>query len=188
MEYAKQDTIVPRETRQLFYGEWRPTEPVIFKAEMGRQATDWLWSVMPLPLVCISQRLLDLLVENRFTGWTTYPVEVYGRQGEHLPGYHGLAIPSYAGEQSVSRSQVITKPIEWMIGPRAPLCEYYHGFYFDDSRWDGSDIFRAQHGVIVVTRMVVETFEKAGIKNVEFTPLLDIDTEVKDFERFFKGR
>jgi len=93
----------------LFGGEWQPPEPVAFKAYMGGSPADFLWTGFP-PLFCVSQRVIDLLEENQFTGWSTYPVEVYDRHGGKLPGYHDFAITGSAVRRDLSRSQIITKP------------------------------------------------------------------------------
>jgi hypothetical protein len=159
----------------LFYGELQPPEPVIFKAYMGGQATDFLWSGL-VALVCISQRVVDLLRDNALTGWATYPVEVYGRQGEHLPGYYGFAVTSYAGEQDLSRSQIVTRSLY------GKPVEMYKGLYFSESSWDGSDIFRVGPGTKVVTGKVQRAFKRAKISNVRFTPVLEDETEVSIFQ------
>lgn len=44
------------EAFRLFYGEWQPTKPVVFKAVRGGQATDILWSTS-VTMFCISQKV-----------------------------------------------------------------------------------------------------------------------------------
>ncbi len=144
----------------------------------GGTVTDILWSGSVLRL-CISQRVIELLEENHFTGWSTYPVEVYGRKGEPLPGYHGFAIKSYAGMQDISRSQIVTKP---PFHPLGTPWTAYRGFFFDESKWDGSDIFRVSGLFIVVTQRVKEAFKKARITNVMFEPLPEIEIDTQNYE------
>lgn len=159
---------------RLFYGELQPPEPVVLKGYMGGSPTEVLWAGLT-PIVCVSQRIVDLLLQNRFTGWATYPVEVYDRKGVYLPGYYGLAVKSHAGEQDFSRSQIVTKPPLTYAGR---TYDVYKGTYFDESKWDGSDIFRVQHATKIVTKKVQQVFKRAKITNVRFIPLLETEIDV----------
>lgn len=118
---------------------------------------------------------LDLLRENKFTGWSTYPVEVYGRKGEYLPDYYGFAITSDAGKIDKSRSPIITKP-PYVPGGKPP--RVYKGVFFDERKWDGSDFFRLFASFIIVTRSVRDAFKRAKISNVRFTPLSEMELHV----------
>jgi len=142
---------------------------------MGGSPDDFLWAGLT-PLVCISQRVVDLLEENQFTGWSTYPVEVYDRHGEKLPGYHGLAITGSAGREDLSRSQIITKPART---PTSKPYDVYRGLYFDESKWDGSDIFCILGtSTKVVTQSVQAAFVRAKVNNVRFERLTEVETSV----------
>lgn len=159
--------------RLLFRGEWQPPEPVVLRADRGGQATDILWTTFP-PLVCISRRLVELLQEHRFTGWSTYPVEVYGRRGEQLADYFGFAVTGRAGEHDLRRSQVVIKPPPVEGGQP---WEVLKGIYFENDFWDGSDFCLMGSTIsIIVTRRVVQAFKRAKIRNVEFTPLPEVET------------
>ncbi len=170
----KQDCIHSDEVGKLFCGEWQPLEPIVLKAVIGGAPFDFLWTTFP-PLVCISQRVVDLLLDNRFTGWVVYPVEVYGRKGEPIHGYHGFAVKSYAGEQDLSRSQIITKQPTIGVG-RA--YDVYNRLYFDESKWDGSDIFRVYYARKIMTHRIRAVFKKAKVTNVRFTPLTEYELDV----------
>jgi len=167
---AEQEWMSNERSSQLDKGEWRPPEPVRLKAYMGGQATDVLWTGQLN--VCISDRVLDVLEKNKFTGWATYPVEVFGRKGEFLPGYHGLSITSYASEIDRSRSQIIVKSPVPGTEPRT----YYRGIFFDESKWDGSDFFRLTGSWTVVKKTVRDVFKREKIINVKFTSLAEYDT------------
>ncbi|MCX6013534.1 MAG: hypothetical protein NTV30_09040, partial [Chloroflexi bacterium] len=58
----------------------------------------------------------------------------------------------------------------------------YQGIYFNESKWDGSDIFRIQHAVIIVNRQVYQAFQKAKIANIRFKPILDDEYFVSSVE------
>jgi hypothetical protein len=166
------DFITKETAVQLFYGDWKTPEPVVFKAFMGGEATDIMWSGL-IPLFCVSSRVVKILEENGFTGWSLYPVKVYDRKGNELPGYHGLSVTSYAGKQDLRRCEIIAKP---PMTPNGRPYNVYKGFYFEDEKWDGSDIFRVYSSHIIVTKKVKDTFKQAKIINVRFTPLLENET------------
>ncbi len=169
----QQDWIDQEMVNNLFYGSAQPPEPIKFIPQSGKQATDVLWSSYP-PLFCISQKVVDIFLENKFTGWGTYPVEVYDHEHNVITGYYGFSIKSYAGAQDFSRSPRVMKT--W--SPHHEPSAFYIGTYFDESMWDGSDIFRIQYAVIIVNKAIVQTFKQNKITNVRFTPLLE--TEISE--------
>lgn len=168
------DHLTIEQAIQLFRGKWKPDSPIKLSAYQGGQATDFLWSCLP-PLVCISQRVVDVLQTNNITGWSTYTVEVYGRKGELLPGYHGFAVTGGDCRRDRSRSLILTR--------RAALGgELYHVYsklFFLEEDWDGSDIFWVKSfGGIVVTDKVRKTFRRAKVKNAKLTPLPNVEIDV----------
>lgn len=172
-----QDWIDRHKALLLLRGEWQPSEPVVFRAERGGHATDILWATFS-PLVCISQRLVELLEEHQFTGWSTYPVEVYDRKGKRLSGYFGFAVTGQAGKRDLRRVQVVIKPNA--IG--VPV-EMLKGLYFEDDFWDGSDFCLMGTTItIIVTERVVKAFKRAKIRNVTFTRLPEDETPASVYE------
>lgn len=166
----QQEWLTEEDTIHLFYGESQPPEPVVFKPQTGKHATDVLWTTFP-PLLCVSQRLVDLLQVNKFQGWSTYPIEVYDNNDMLIPGYYGFAIGSYAGKQDYERSTVNVKPLVSGAKPS----KQYMGMYFDESKKDRCDIFRIQNAVIVLTKRVMQMFKKNKISNVCFTALPEVE-------------
>jgi len=132
---------------------------------------DILWSTYP-PIVCISQRLVDILKNNNFTGWTTYQVKVFDKQGNSLPGYYGLSITSSVGRRDFSLSQIVLKPISSHGKPT----EVHRGLYFKKERWDGSDIFRIEDSHKIMTKKVKEVLVREKIRNILLTPLAEYET------------
>jgi hypothetical protein len=157
---------------RLAYGQLKPSKPVVFRGFMGGPVADILWTSLP-PMVCISEKVVNLLEENRFNGWSTYPVEVSDRKGNTLTDYHGFAIMSYAGERDRSRSPIIERE---PIALGGKVRKVYKGFYFDENKWDGADIFRVHTSWLVVTKAVRDAFIKSKIRNVEFIALPDEET------------
>ena len=84
------------EDRVLTRGELKLERPVIVRHAMGGPPKDFIWTTSLFPKI-VSQRVVDVLHSNRFTGWTTYPVEVYAKDGQRIEGYAGLAIVGRCG-------------------------------------------------------------------------------------------
>ena len=80
----------------LSYNNFAGVEfPLIFrqkKGSGGRKLVDFIntgWGDVPGP---VSDRVIGLLRDGGFTGWDTYPVEVFLKDGSRLPGYRGLMV------------------------------------------------------------------------------------------------
>jgi hypothetical protein len=158
----------------LFKGRVSLDRPLKLGIHSGGQLSHFLWSSFP-PVVCISTYVVELLRANGVTGWSTYPVEVYGRKGEPLPGYHGFAVTGNECRRDRSRSQILTR----QAVPGGEPFKVYKGLYFYEEDWDGSDIFRVSNsGGTIVTEKVKKIFKQAKIKNVRLTPLPEVERDV----------
>ena len=93
---------------KLFRGQVSSEQPIQLGGYRGGQVTDFLWSDL-VHMVCITDRVVEILGAKEVTGWMTYPVEVYGRKGEPLPGYHGFAVTGSECRRDRSRSQILTR-------------------------------------------------------------------------------
>ena len=148
-------------------GEVVPEEAVAVTHAMGEAIPqDVIWTTSVAFLV-VSQRFIDILLDNRFTGWSTYPVEVYSKAGELLPGYFGFSVGGRCGPIEYEKSQVI---YEDMPGGRVPS---YKGLYFDPDSWDGSDFFMPSDrgGWKLTLEPVKRALEKAKVRNIRFKRL-----------------
>jgi hypothetical protein len=156
----------------LQLGAWVPHTPIVYefcKGASGSTAHDFVGtSLTSTPLVS------DLVVSvfRSFSGWTTYPVEVYGKKGELIPGYHGLAVTGRCGPIDDSRSvpRICEPPV-----PQGRVSRKWFGLFFDEKTWDGSDVFLSESAthLTFVSEAVKLALEKAKITNVEFTPLTE---------------
>lgn len=147
--------------------ESRPLGPVAVRHARGEALPgDIVWTGMVVPLI-VSQRFIDILLDNRFTGWGTYPVEVYSKSGELLRGYYGFCISGRCGPIEYEKSQVI---YEDMPGGRVPS---YKGLYFEPGTWDGSDFFMPSDrgGWKFTLEPVKRALQKAKIRNIRFDRL-----------------
>ena len=158
----------------LSRGTWHPPTPVKLGASAGGQVAEIFWAEL-VQLVCVSARVVSLLADNGVTGWVTYPVELYDRRKNPIPDYSGLAVLGPIYRRDRSRSEIVMKP-----APVPGGCghEVYKGLYFDESQWDGADMFRVANAGIVVTEKIYRLFKRAKISNVLFTPLTEVEIDV----------
>ncbi len=134
---------------------------------MGRaQPVEVIWTTMGTAVV-IADSVVQMLRSNGFTGWALYELAVEDKQGQPVPGYSGLAIPGRCGNLDHSRSVQVPQIHPGGVFP------VWKGLLFDPVSWDGSDVFMpAQNfGYVFVVEAVKKAFERAKIRNVEFTPL-----------------
>jgi hypothetical protein len=106
------------------------------------------WTTLAAPIIIISGKVVSILQTQRFRGWTTYPVNLLGRDREHIPDFHGLAILGRCGPLQPERSAAIT-----VQGPSGSQVEVFKGRYFDETKWDGSDLFMPNDGTGLVFMM-----------------------------------
>jgi hypothetical protein len=64
--------------------------------------------------------------------------------------------------------------------PTAIPFKVYIGEYFDESSWDGSDLFSPEGTTTrFVVQRVVDAFKAAKIKNIEFQRITEEETSVR---------
>lgn len=154
----------------LTRGERRPKEPLAFVHRMGGKVpSDVIWTGYVV-IHIFADRVVELLRQKGFTGWSTYPVEVRGKDGEVFPGYHGMSFPGRCGPIENARSTIVYEQMPGGVFPR------HKGIFFAPETWDGSDFFMPSDGsgFVFVTEAVKEAFEKAKVKNVCFSRLDEI--------------
>ena len=157
----------------LTRGEWRPTNPILVQSKLESAVlNDIIWTSSVIPLI-LSRRVIDLLEKNRFTGWDTYPVTVYGKDGSVAPNYAGLHIVGRCGPIIPERSGRVMKQ---MPGRHGRLVEFRVGWCFDETTWDGSDFFMASnYGGEWIHERVKQCFEDAHVSNVNFRRLDELE-------------
>jgi uncharacterized protein DUF1629 len=152
---------------RVLRAEKSPPGPVEVRYAMGRsKPSDLLFTTLATP-VLISARVLGILQAEGFTGWQTYPLHVFGKDGAPIPGYHGLAVHGRCGPIDESRSVKLDKIYPGGVFPK------WYGLFFDPATWDGSDLFMTAgpHAWVFVVESVKRAFEKAKVTNVKFTAL-----------------
>lgn len=168
---ASTDMLPPAKISQLLRGETILSSPLQFHHHMGSRPTDILDTGHVIPL--ISDRVFNILQDDGFSGWSTYPVEVFGKGGARLPGYHGLMVTGRCGPIDQSRSRIIVKP------PPVPTGRHYQvrlGLYFDPASYDGSDLFLPEGtAFILVTERVKKALENAKCSNAALERITEIE-------------
>jgi hypothetical protein len=79
-----------------------PNHPLDFRITYGTKRNDFLGDgFMPI----VSQRVVDLFTQEKFTGWRTYPVRVFDKKGAPLVGesFFGLTVHGRGGHMTVVR-------------------------------------------------------------------------------------
>lgn len=109
-------------------------------------------------LFLISDRLKNILIENHFTGWQSFPVFLRDSHSQPVDGFSGLSVVGRSGPTRVNESDRIITSDKWDDG--------YNGYAIDD--WDGSDIFLPQDRLlqIHVTERVYKTLNAEKITNI----------------------
>lgn len=136
----------------------------------GRLPEDIIRTTIAAP-VLISDRVVELLRSGLFTGWDTYRIHLFGKEGVPIHGYQGLAVRGRCGPIDNRRSTVVDR-----IMPGG-VFQWWRGIYFDPATWDGSDLFTpvGNVGWIFVKEAVKRAFEKAKVRNASFTPLDQVE-------------
>jgi len=167
--YAEMEDEILREHHR---GQRRPVRPLRLEWAEGSCLMDFTGTTAVLPNV-VSQRLVDVLRENGVTGWSTFPIELYGKNGELIEGYHGLAVTGRCGALQLGRSRVETR-----IGASGKPYKIKIGLFFDESTWDGSEMFVPEDTAhVFVIGKVKRLLEQAKISNVTFTPLNTLERQ-----------
>ena len=167
---------------ELLYGRYDNFDmPVIFQQKPsygGNKFTDFL-NTGYANLYPISDKVLDILIENNITGWKTYPIEVFDKKGNEVPGYHGFSIIGRCKDLDIS---LLKERVAVQYYESGPIREYYKGFPLDLSTWDGSDIFLLSGtGWSFITKRVYSLFKKHKITNIRYEKVTD--HLITDFNR-----
>jgi hypothetical protein len=159
------------DTREEAFGltraEVHPPRSISAEWAMGRaKPVEVIRTTFAVPII-VADAVVQLLKAQEFTGWALYDVSVRGKEGQLIPGYSGLSVTGRCGN------------IEWDRGIEVPrifpagIFPVWKGLFFDPASWDGSDFFMPAEsgGYVFVVEEVKKAFERAKIRNVDFTPL-----------------
>jgi hypothetical protein len=158
----------------LIYGIYDSIRfPVVFRECYGKKLEDLLDTGWP-SLYLISEKAIGILEKNKLTGWKTFNIKVFDKNGNEVNGYHGLSITGRCGEVDFNKSTIIEK----RLVPHGPLGNYYKGYYVGLDEWDNSDFFIPRHTIaIIVTKRAAEVIKGNKLTNIILTDLADIETD-----------
>jgi len=167
----------------LTRGDETAKQPIQIHWAMGGETpSDFIWTTSAHAII-VHRRVADLLREHGFTGWHTYPVHVSGKKGDTYSEYLGLAIAGRCGPVDLSRSIVVLSeyPAGWF--------PHFLGHYFDETSWDGCDLFMEavdpsgrRTANIFATEPVRQVFRRAKIKNIIFERLTERSVNTSVYE------
>lgn len=157
---------------RLILGDYEGIKmPVEFKQEYGKELKDVLdtgW----VSLFLVSDRFVEILKAEKISGWKTFPVKVYDKNGSLVNGYEGFSVNGRSGPVNFSEARIIEKQLAINAAP----LKFYRGFHIEMDEWDKSDIFLAKDNfTIVVLEKVKDLIEKNKLTNIRFTNLEDIE-------------
>lgn len=134
--------------------------PVVFHTYEGSKLCD----ILSMRYVGISglfsDRIIQLLKDNNITGWKTYPIILFDRNGNVIKGYNGFSVTGRAGKihELVPESEIIYE-------------ERNRYRQWERASWDGSDFAHIEGRFkTICTNKVKDVFMKAKIKGLKFTP------------------
>jgi len=145
--------------------------PRVFSVEGGRTFQDLIdtgWGFLFL----ISTRLVRLLTQEKVTGWSAWNAVIRMPGGPERLDYKGLSVRGRAGSVGERAGQVNLKPRRYGSGAVAVRT----GLHFEDSTWDGSDMFvPAGTGFVLCVERVRDLFRDHNVTNASFKAIEKIE-------------
>lgn len=131
----------------------------------GTTPGDFLWAGFPLKMV--SSKVLE--VWKAFGRFTTYTIVI--EDNVSPIEYTGVAFLGRGGPFDPVKSKAVYS--KSLNDEGKPALMKHEGMYFDDSQWDGSDLFTIDEFpcVPIVTARVVRAMKGAKVTNCRYTAL-----------------
>ena len=130
--------------------------PVVFHRIDGKRMRDLLDMRYTGSHFLISERLKSILEENQFTGWKSYPIELYDKKGNPVSGYSGFSVTGHGGRVYYPFNK----------GWDSVGIDYLG---WNPAGWDGSDFFGLDNTrQRLVTEKVMHVLKKNRVDAVDF--------------------
>jgi len=169
----------------LTCGVVRPLAPLMLRWTEGRQKPGQvIWP--SIAVLVVRADVIAVLEKHGFSGWSTYPIELHGKDGSLINGYCGIVVTGRCGP--IDKGQSIPYWHEYPAG----LFAEWRGMYFDPATWDGSDFFTPEgsfHPWILISEEVAAALRKARISNVnvERLDLWKVPSSTRPFPPIIDG-
>jgi len=166
-------------------GVVRPLAPLMLRWTEGRQKPGQvIWP--SIAVLVVRADVIAVLEKHGFSGWSTYPIELHGKDGSLINGYCGIVVTGRCGP--IDKGQSIPYWHEYPAG----LFAEWRGMYFDPATWDGSDFFTPEgsfHPWILISEEVAAALRKARISNVnvERLDLWKVPSSTRPFPPIIDG-
>ena len=136
--------------------------PIVFRQESGKILSDIL-DTGHVGFFLISEKLKNILEENNFTGWKTFPIKLYDKSGKEITGYYGFSITGKCGPINYEMSEIIEK----RRIPTAPPRKFYKGLNIGLEKWDGTDFFTPPDNFrTIITKRAANVLKKKKVTNL----------------------
>jgi len=145
--------------------------PIIFQQVEGRIYSD-LIETKHAGLFLISERMVEILSEEKLTGWGQFPISLLDSANQQIFGYAGLSILGRCGPIDLSRSEIISKA----VFPGAPITRYFRGKHINPDEWDGNDFFLPEgyYGAFI-SEKAAKVLKSRKLSNIELKNLAEIE-------------
>jgi hypothetical protein len=166
--YGILDQEIPVNFGQIIRGTVSPAIPIHIKLHELSKISDIIW--IASDTMAVTDDVISVFTKYNIVGWTTYPLLSEPQNDSNAKKYHGLAITGRCGAINYSRSVPIQRRYPAGVFPA------FQGIYFDESSWDGSDIFMTPPESIwtFVTERVRSALQECAINNVILERVTDI--------------
>lgn len=149
----------------IIRGECNLPDIVYCKKMSGNKKYDIVVGNHPAMLF-ISNKVVDLLLQENISGWQSKRAIIKIDEKEEILDYNLFVINGRCGKIDSNRSKLVQKP---PIVKGGTIRNVKIGLFFDETTWDGSDIFNPKNtGLIFIKEKVKHLFEKNKITNTQF--------------------
>ena len=158
---------------ELATGRRRPTATLRFDQTEGLSWLDLVGTTLA-SVKLISERIFNAFVASGVTGWEGIPVDVRRADGHAVRGYYLFVVKGRSGPIDNARSVQVDR-IRLVKGSQR-LSKVWMGLFFDESTWDGSDVFApGRSAFCFVTQKVKDILERENATNFSIRALVDIE-------------
>ena len=152
--------------------------PYILQHNYGKNLYD-IVSTGYAGLYLFSDKVINVLINNKITGWKTYPCILLDKNNKEVKGYSIFSVMGKCGSIDLSKSATLEKIIVEGGKPTKML----KGLYFDINTWDGSDVFSPEGTMFTfITRKVRNILLKENIPNILMSDIIDYEQISTDDE------